>query len=807
MKDRSTIRRAFYRSLTLTVCFTSSVLAMAEGAWLPVGLTPFLAVLALWLNDHRRSLVLPTMIANAFGIIALSAAAIELLFGGTEARILSAVHLVTYITWIVLFMDKQHRQRWWLLALCVLQLALSSVLTRSALLPTFQIILMFLMVWTLSLFTLYRLQQRVSLGDEWRATRGRQQMAAVTVRYGIQADASLKWTGLRFRGMILTMCLASLLMSGAVFAVFPRVFVGSPVNLGTGSLENSGIINRTGFREEVVLGEIGILLKSEERVLQLSVFHQPTNRPINPEEFAGIMEMDELVLRGTSMGHYAKGRWDRGEALQGYLRAESNRHHLGRRGSVFDCYRVEVIQDPPVGNFAFAPRPVTSAQLINAKGRIVERSLTHTLVFDMDREESWGSDRSLEFNREPISYEIYCPAPETYRKLNPPILLSDRIRRWAFPNAPSRSWLQKEDHLAKQYAITRDLQESLPDLSRLAAELCQQDDGLLPVEECAERIVSLLRDSGNFRYSLDVPRTTSGVDPAEDFLLNHRTGHCQYFASACALMLQSLNIPARIVNGFKGGEVNPETGKMLVRQKHAHVWVEYRHQQRWVRIDPTPAARNEVVASIQQTPLLGNLEDAASELWTASMDNVTAERQREFIQPIIDFANQIVKDIRRQGLWAALQNRIRNHSQWFNWRVFVGGFAAMLLVATLVRRRIWRLIRSLSVFVLERLSSRRRVASSIVRFYESFCRLCAQQGLEFPPSGTATENALSAANFFDDRLDSTTRMIPVRIASAFNAVRYGDHLLTEQQTAQLAQDVVRLTQALRKEPRQTTQQA
>ncbi|MCH2203990.1 MAG: transglutaminaseTgpA domain-containing protein, partial [Fuerstiella sp.] len=628
-----------------------------------------------------------------------------------------------------------------------------------------------------------------------------------TVRYGIQADASLKWTGLRFRGMIFTMCLASLLMSGAVFAVFPRVFVGSPVNLGTGSLENPGIINRTGFREQVVLGEFGVLLKSEERVLQLSVFHQPTNRPVDPDEFAGIMEMDELVLRGTSMGHYAKGRWDPGEALQGYFSAEPNRYNLSHRGSVFDCYRVEVTQDPPVGNFAFAPRPVTSAQLINANGRIVERSLTQSLVFDLDREDSWESARSPGLNRQPISYEIYCPAPEASRKINPSILLSDRIRRWAFPHAPSRSWLQKEDHFAKQYAITRGLQESLPDLSRLAAELCQQEDGLLPVQECANRIVSLLRDSGNFRYSLDVPRTTSGMDPAEDFLLNHRTGHCQYFASACALMLQSLNIPARIVNGFKGGDVNPDTKRMLVRQKHAHVWVEYRHQQRWVRIDPTPAARNEFVASTQETPFMGNLKEAASDLWTAGMDNVTAERQREFIQPIIDYVTEIVSDIRSRGLWAALQNRIRSASQWFNWRVFVGGFAGMLLLATLVRRRIRQLIRLLSGFFLDRLSSRRRVASSIVRFYESFCRLCARHGLEFPPSGTATENALSAADFFHDRLDSTTRGIPARIASAFNAVRYGDHLLTEKETTELAQDVARFTQALREAPRQTTQQA
>ena len=64
------------------------------------------------------------------------------------------------------------------------------------------------------------------------------------------------------------------------------------------------------------------------------------------------------------------------------------------------------------------------------------------------------------------------------------------------------------------------------------------------------------------------------LDPVEDFLVNRKKGHCEYFASALALLLRSIDIPSRIVNGFKGGDWNELTETMNVRQKHAHSWVE-----------------------------------------------------------------------------------------------------------------------------------------------------------------------------------------------------------------------------------------
>ena len=83
-----------------------------------------------------------------------------------------------------------------------------------------------------------------------------------------------------------------------------------------------------------------------------------------------------------------------------------------------------------------------------------------------------------------------------------------------------------------------------------------------------------LRDSGQFTYTLQMSVDDSRLDPVEDFLVNRKRGHCEYFASALALLLRSVDIRSRMVNGFKGGDWNDLTETLNVRQKHAHSWVE-----------------------------------------------------------------------------------------------------------------------------------------------------------------------------------------------------------------------------------------
>jgi len=788
------IETAFQRSLTLTVCLSSAVLALAEGSFLPVGLTPFIACAAHWFNDRTRQFMLPTLAANVLGVLAMAAAIIELVLGGTEARVLALVHLVVYITWIVLFMKKQERQSWWLFALTVLQLALSSVLTRSPSLGAALVALLFVEVWTLSLFTLHRLQQRVVSGSV--ASTGRKNASsAVSVQHGIQSDAGTNWLGLRFRMMILGLCIASLLMSGAVFAVFPRVFVGSPLLPGSGSEINPGVINKTGFRETVTLGEFGPILTSNERVSQLSVFRQQTGGAVEMEDFVSAMQMEELLLRGTTMGWYHEGAWSR--ASQSAENMEYKQHKFGRQHSFANNFRVELTQDPPVGNFAFAPAPVTAARLINAKGQIIQRRYSRVLMFDLAPNNRWNSEQASRINSEPVTFHVHCVPPDELERNMGPYGLPNRLQEWLFPNGPSTRDVNADDRDARVYCLTDDIHEALPRLTEFTSELCSNGTQQVPPEECARRIVQLLRDSREYTYSLDPPRITAGEDPVEAFLLTHRQGHCQYFASSAALMLQSLGIPARIVNGFKGVEVNPISGVSEVRQKHAHVWVEYRHQHKWHRIDPTPGARQEFLTNPEAQNVLANLQNAVADVWKAGMDNVTADRQREFVAPILEALQTAAETIRTQGMVGALKSFFRDPSLWFDWKVFVGVAASLLALAWMSRQYSGRWLRRIIQWIRNRWDREQRTATSIVRFYESFRRACAREGFDFRPSRTASENAESARLHFAERLDEHTSAIPARIADAFNAVRYGHLVLTDEQAIALGQDVAVLTQQIR----------
>jgi transglutaminase-like putative cysteine protease len=91
-----------------------------------------------------------------------------------------------------------------------------------------------------------------------------------------------------------------------------------------------------------------------------------------------------------------------------------------------------------------------------------------------------------------------------------------------------------------------------------------------------------------YGYTLELPRT-SVKDPIANFLFERKQGHCEYFASAMAVMLRTLGIPSRVVNGFRSDEFNDITGSYVVRAKDAHSWVEaYFPGYGWQTFDPTP---------------------------------------------------------------------------------------------------------------------------------------------------------------------------------------------------------------------------
>lgn len=149
----------------------------------------------------------------------------------------------------------------------------------------------------------------------------------------------------------------------------------------------------------------------------------------------------------------------------------------------------------------------------------------------------------------------------------------------------------------RKYAKT--LFARLVEQGRIPARVAREVDPLsgapLPAhhETIARAFENHLANSGEFSYTLDLKRSARRMDPAEDFLINTKSGHCERFASALTLMLRAMGVPAQLVMGFRGCE-NLGEGNYEVRQYHAHAWVEtlVKRGERWhwVSYDPTPSA-------------------------------------------------------------------------------------------------------------------------------------------------------------------------------------------------------------------------
>ena len=92
-----------------------------------------------------------------------------------------------------------------------------------------------------------------------------------------------------------------------------------------------------------------------------------------------------------------------------------------------------------------------------------------------------------------------------------------------------------------------------------------------------------------FYYTLS-PTPIQGADFVDQFLFEQRRGFCEHYAYAFVVLMRQAGIPARIVGGYQGGELNPDTGTVVVRQLDAHAWAEvWLADKGWVRVDPTAA--------------------------------------------------------------------------------------------------------------------------------------------------------------------------------------------------------------------------
>jgi transglutaminase-like putative cysteine protease len=178
---------------------------------------------------------------------------------------------------------------------------------------------------------------------------------------------------------------------------------------------------------------------------------------------------------------------------------------------------------------------------------------------------------------------------------------------------PERPDLTGDSAAARSSETARYLQ--LPPLDARVAALAREISA--GAHSDAERVAAIegwLQKHG--RYTDTPPAIREGTTPVEQFLLERSEGHCEYFASAQVVLLRSLGIPARIVNGYAGGHENELGGFIEVAQSDAHAWVEVLFERAgWVAGDPTPPDLR--LAGADALRGMGSLSDLASavELW------------------------------------------------------------------------------------------------------------------------------------------------------------------------------------------------
>ncbi|HLY17178.1 MAG TPA: DUF3488 and transglutaminase-like domain-containing protein [Bryobacteraceae bacterium] len=302
---------------------------------------------------------------------------------------------------------------------------------------------------------------------------------------------------------------------------------------------------------------------------------------------------------------------------------------------------------------------------------------------------------------------------------------------------------------------------SLPVLDPRIAELAQHVVlGAASDEDRATALAQHLRRA--YGYTLELP-SREVADPLANFLFVRRKGHCEYFASAMAVMLRTLGIPSRMVTGFQSGVYNPLTELYLIRASDAHTWVEaWLPGRGWVAFDPTPPDPHPGSSSLLTK--LALYADAAETFWQEWVVSYDLGHQATL-------ADRMEQASRRVSLrWLDglmdMAGRWRQRAQrWFVdyglW--WLAGLAGGVLGAWTAPKlfRWWRMR-----LVLLRLRRGRASVADATLLYQRMLKLLKGRGYQKPGWLTPYEFARTLPR---SRMGAAV----LQFTSAYNAVRFG----------------------------------
>lgn len=760
---------------TLTALGGLLMISGEVGAILPT-IAVVAAIVAFLTVDVWKIFYLPTSAAYlGMGAVAIFCM-VEFLWIRPEAQLTVVAQLLVLVEAVLLFQRKTIRVFEQIGVFCLLELVVAAVFNSALLfgllLIPFSVVGLRGLVLLQSLATAQASAAKAGWGIHTSASDS---MRAVAARSTTLPRATMAW------------------VAPAVVLIAAMFFYALPRASGEAGMTPVGGRITTGFSDTMTLDQVGKLFQNEDLVMRLSMTDQQTGVPYRARE--------PIYLRGQVLDKYDDqhgiGYW---RALQLPPTAESaplpppydppqNDHQRS-----YDRVEVRVDLQPLSDKSLFAIAPYHG---VRSTPRVEHLSGQWLLALH-EPQDVWSPERlryrfathAFRHGRQTPFLRYFGPDEQATHDA---VQRRRNRRRGPSPYGGLTVWRRM-----LQFDSLR-MPTVASEASRIAAGVSERDHFPYWLSRAIEEHLST---TGGFNYTLELTGERDyQMDPIEQFVAQDRRGHCQYFASAMVMMLRSQRIPARVVVGYKTDEYNPLGQHYLVRQLHAHAWVEALVEEddipEWlqpvgqpsngpmlVRFDPTPrrARVNTEVSSV------GKLYDFAQSLWSHYVLDMDGERQNETLfgghgnhEMVGAYANML-NHLRQMasridggplGAWAVARHHL------FSWRAAVGGMAAMLILLVLFRmglpsglRGLWR----------SRRPPQPDTQASPVAFYQRLCDLLAKAELRRAEGQTPLEFADQAATRLATRRHGTPVVAnptaapadPVQtLVALFYRVRYG----------------------------------
>jgi transglutaminase-like putative cysteine protease len=528
-----------------------------------------------------------------------------------------------------------------------------------------------------------------------------------------------------------------LIGGAAVFFVMPRMSAGY---MGDYSF---GTDFSTGFSDHVQLGQIGQIQQSNVVVMHIQIDDDKVGRY-------------DLRWRGVALSNFDGTTWSNPREklivhenccsitavpqangpLRSYVTASQTREHIIH-------YRVVM---EPIGTDVFFLAPW--ARRVTGDYRMLAADSVGT-VYNFDDQHSISSYQA--------ESDIAEPAPAELRgagRYYPPQIQAAYLRLPALD----------------------------PRVPRLAAQITGSASNDF---DKAAAMENYLRT--HFGYTLQLPQTKVR-DPIANFLFERKQGHCEYFASAMAVMLRTLGIPSRVVNGFRSDEFNDLTGNYVVRAKDAHSWVEaYFPGYGWQTFDPTPAGGG---GSPQGWSRIGLYIDAMSSFWRDWVVSYDSSHQYILGKTAIGRSRTVWEGARE---WARLhyesmlkwarrsQDRVE-HSPG-RWAI-LGAVITLVLMFLANLGRIARLLQEKWL----QAHPERSPEQAAAMWYERMARALARRGVKKPAAQTPHE-------FLTKIEDDQLREPVARFTEVYESARFGNSIPDAQRLPELYEEVETATRS------------